>query len=212
MTKQPKDIDAKLEKCLWCSGVKTHKEWCLSNYPKPADKQDDKEWKCEFRGGCGETFTTKDELIGHYFAGIGVTASDDNDVEMLMKKLGYDINKTYELYREWEKEQPEEPATEPTPQQSNSVEQIRSLKLWGAITSPDGDGAVGYVTLGEQAIQQLNLLLEAEYRRGYNDNARDCMCDALPMSPHHHLMDDGESRHIKPDIPLTKSKGIEPNE
>lgn len=42
--------------------------------------------------------------------------------------------------------------------------------------------------------------LEAEYRRGYNDNARDCFCDNVPFKPHHHLMDDGKSHNIRPDI------------
>lgn len=38
------------------------------------------------------------------------------------------------------------------------------------------------------------------YRKGYNDNARDCFCDAFPLTPHRHLMDDGESHDIRPDI------------
>jgi len=42
------------------------------------------------------------------------------------------------------------------------------------------------------------------YRKGYNDNARDCYCRSVeaPKSvlPHKHLMDDGESHAIRPDI------------
>lgn len=47
------------------------------------------------------------------------------------------------------------------------------------------------------------------YRKGYNDNARDCYCDSKGATegilPHKHLMDDGESHAIRPDIAQLRS-------
>jgi hypothetical protein len=53
---------------------------------------------------------------------------------------------------------------------------------------------------------------EKAYRKGYNDNARDCYCDSPGATegviPHHHLMDDGKSYKILPDIAkLNQPKG-----
>lgn len=45
------------------------------------------------------------------------------------------------------------------------------------------------------------------YRHGYNDNARDCNCDKFSIKPHHHLLDDGKSHSIKPDIPKLNKIG-----
>jgi len=45
--------------------------------------------------------------------------------------------------------------------------------------------------------------IKEAYRRGYNDNARDCYCwQYLPdnVVSHKHLLDDGESHAIRPDI------------
>ena len=46
------------------------------------------------------------------------------------------------------------------------------------------------------------------YKKGYNDNARNCYCDSPGATegvlPHKHLMDDGESHDIRPDIITTK--------
>jgi hypothetical protein len=47
---------------------------------------------------------------------------------------------------------------------------------------------------------ELHPMFEAEYRHGYNDNARDCFCEDFKLAPHHHLLDDGVSHNIKPDI------------
>ena len=42
------------------------------------------------------------------------------------------------------------------------------------------------------------------YRQGYNDNARNCYCDSPGATegvlPHKHLMDDGESHDIRPEV------------
>lgn len=62
------------------------------------------------------------------------------------------------------------------------------------------------VDQAEAAIQALIYQeVEKAYRKGYNDNARDCYCkdsQVFPGSqiPHHHLLTDGESHSIKPDI------------
>lgn len=47
----------------------------------------------------------------------------------------------------------------------------------------------------KQAIEEL--LIKA-YRNGYNDNARDCLCTG--GIPHKHLIDDGDSYDIRPNI------------
>ena len=47
---------------------------------------------------------------------------------------------------------------------------------------------------------ELMPMFHAEYRKGYNDNARDCFCEDFKLAPHHHLIDDGESHDIKPDV------------
>ena len=57
----------------------------------------------------------------------------------------------------------------------------------------------------KQAIQSLITTQKQEaYIQGYNDNARDCYCDSKKaiesLIPHHHLMDDGESHDIRPNI------------
>lgn len=48
------------------------------------------------------------------------------------------------------------------------------------------------------------------YRKGYNDNARDCYCDSAKviesLIPHKHLMDDGKSHDIRPDLPKGDDK------
>lgn len=48
------------------------------------------------------------------------------------------------------------------------------------------------------------------YRKGYNDNARDCYCDSTKviesLIPHKHLMDDGKSHNIRPDLPKGDDK------
>lgn len=45
---------------------------------------------------------------------------------------------------------------------------------------------------------------EDSYRKGYNANARDCNCSMLPVAPHHHLMTDGESHNIRPELNTNK--------
>jgi len=59
----------------------------------------------------------------------------------------------------------------------------------------------------KQAILQK---LQEEYKRGYNDNARDCYCDSTKviesLRPHKHLMDDGKSHDIRPDLPKGDDK------
>jgi hypothetical protein len=57
----------------------------------------------------------------------------------------------------------------------------------------------------KQAIQSIITTQKQEaYIQGYNDNARDCYCDSKKaiesLIPHHHLMDDGESHDIRPNI------------
>lgn len=51
----------------------------------------------------------------------------------------------------------------------------------------------------------------AAYRQGYNDNSRDCYCDSPGATEgvlaHRHLMDDGESHNIKPDVESLQSQG-----
>jgi hypothetical protein len=53
-------------------------------------------------------------------------------------------------------------------------------------------------------------LIAKAYFNGYNDNARDCYCDSKKaiesIIPHKHLMDDGESHDIKPDITALQEK------
>lgn len=44
----------------------------------------------------------------------------------------------------------------------------------------------------------LEELLIKAYRNGYNDNARDCLCTG--GIPHKHLIDDGDSYDIRPNI------------
>ena len=50
------------------------------------------------------------------------------------------------------------------------------------------------------------------YKKGYNDNARNCYCDSPGATegvlPHKHLMDDGESHDIRPDIITTKREEV----
>ena len=60
---------------------------------------------------------------------------------------------------------------------------------------------------GEQKLKKaIQTLIDQAYRKGYNDNSRDCLCDSVDYRgftervPHRHLMDDGESYDIKPDI------------
>lgn len=49
-----------------------------------------------------------------------------------------------------------------------------------------------------KAKAQIELLINEAYRKGYNDNARDCPCDKFSVKPHQHLMDDGKSYNISP--------------
>lgn len=55
-----------------------------------------------------------------------------------------------------------------------------------------------------EAEAKLDALIQAEYQKGYNDNARNCYCDSPGATqgviPHHHLITDGESHDIRPDI------------
>jgi len=48
------------------------------------------------------------------------------------------------------------------------------------------------------------------YRKGYNDNARDCYCNSPGATegvlPHKHLLDDGESHNIRPNLPKGDDK------
>jgi hypothetical protein len=48
-------------------------------------------------------------------------------------------------------------------------------------------------------VKKVKPLLEEAYRNGYNDNARDCYCDGGSI-PHKHLLDDGDSHNLKPDL------------
>ena len=67
----------------------------------------------------------------------------------------------------------------------------------------------------EKAIQALTSWKDKEvmaaYRQGYNDNSRDCYCDSPGATEgvlaHRHLMDDGESHNIKPDVESLQSQG-----
>ena len=57
----------------------------------------------------------------------------------------------------------------------------------------------------EQAIKDyIAKEMADEYRRGYNDNARDCYCNSPGATEgvlaHHHLMDDGKSHNIRPEF------------
>ena len=58
----------------------------------------------------------------------------------------------------------------------------------------------------KEAKQAINQLLVEEYLKGYNNNARDCNCDKFSIKPHHHLLDDGKSYHLKPDLHPTPKK------
>jgi hypothetical protein len=50
-----------------------------------------------------------------------------------------------------------------------------------------------------EAKQAIEELLIKAYRNGYNDNARDCLCTGGTI-PHKHLIDDGDSYDIRPNI------------
>lgn len=57
----------------------------------------------------------------------------------------------------------------------------------------------------KQAIlTHIDTVCREAYRKGYNDNARDCYCDSPGATDgvitHHHLLDDGESHNIRPDL------------
>ena len=56
----------------------------------------------------------------------------------------------------------------------------------------------------QQATAAITTMLNEAYRKGYNDNARDCYCDSPGATEgvlaHHHLMDDGKSHDIRPDV------------
>ena len=61
----------------------------------------------------------------------------------------------------------------------------------------------------DNQLKEIEQLKDEAYRKGYNDNARDCYCDSPGATDgvlaHHHLMDDGKSYNIRPDIAeLTK--------
>lgn len=63
------------------------------------------------------------------------------------------------------------------------------------------EGSYKYLSPGEidRATAQLIELVEESYKRGFNDNARDCYCGDSQL-PHRHLKDDGKSHRIQPDI------------
>lgn len=44
--------------------------------------------------------------------------------------------------------------------------------------------------------------VDEAYRKGYNANSRDCYChvEVFMVTPHRHLMGDGKSHNIRPDI------------
>jgi len=60
------------------------------------------------------------------------------------------------------------------------------------------------------SMQGSDMTLIEAYRKGYNDNARDCYCDSKKaiesIIPHKHLMDDGKSHSIRPDIAQLKEE------
>lgn len=57
----------------------------------------------------------------------------------------------------------------------------------------------------DQAISAIQGIVEEAYRHGYNDNARDCFCGGSSI-PHKHLIDDGKSYEIKPDLRKTPNE------
>jgi hypothetical protein len=58
---------------------------------------------------------------------------------------------------------------------------------------------IGYIIQRLEALQGIEELLIKAYRNGYNDNARDCLCTGGTI-PHKHLIDDGDSYDIRPNI------------
>lgn len=91
---------------------------------------------------------------------------------------------------------------------TSTEQQVREV-LEGYASAHDVAKSMDWlVSQRDQAIGRLLSLIEQReaesYRRGYNDNARDCSCDESPASPHQHLMDDGKSHDIKPQLETLK--------
>ena len=79
-------------------------------------------------------------------------------------------------------------------------------EYWSDIEHGDGDHSITVT----EATNTIQVLIAKAYFNGYNDNARDCYCDSKKaiesIIPHKHLMDDGESHDIKPDITALQEK------
>jgi hypothetical protein len=97
------------------------------------------------------------------------------------------------------------------PKSIDKILNDRSIIKWEYDTLNNGKvNGSHYIVDTKQLKQSITTLLEREYRKGYNDNARDCYCDSPGVTdgvlPHHHLMDDGKSHNIRPDIMVEGDK------
>jgi hypothetical protein len=69
--------------------------------------------------------------------------------------------------------------------------------VWDEACEMMEDGGTADLTR-TQAKATILTKLEQQYRKGYNDNARDCTCADMDIE-HKHLIDDGQSYNIRPD-------------
>lgn len=92
---------------------------------------------------------------------------------------------------------------------TNLDEILRRVTYWNGY-----DSAGEWERTGHEVKAQVEDYIAAQtkeaYRKGYNDNARDCYCGQnIPdnFMPHRHLLGDGKSHDIRPDIQgLTKQE------
>ena len=86
---------------------------------------------------------------------------------------------------------------------------LRRIAYWNGY-----DTAGEWERTGHEAKAQVEDYIAAQtkeaYRKGYNDNARDCYCDSTKLIesliPHKHLLDDDKIHNIRPNLPKGDDK------
>lgn len=80
--------------------------------------------------------------------------------------------------------------------------QIFYDELRGKTVTPEQEYIIGWAE--KRLKPAIVAKFEEQYRKGYNANSRDCYCDSLGATegvlPHRHLMSDGKSYNIRPDL------------
>lgn len=138
--------------------------------------------------------------LSEYYINLRLSGKSDKTTMDIIKCLNESI-----LYKEENDMSKTVPINEPD-KNENQLEEILE-KLFYANNSAESEGTQADIDEAKQAINDyIKQLTKEAYRDGYNDNARICECNMLTIAPHMHLLDDGKSHKIVPDIQREEQK------